>query len=821
MPANVVAQILLQGPVYSHLDYLLPQQDYAQARGNDLIGRRAIVPLGKRRVSGFVVGLRPAVEKQSPRSLKPIISLVDEKPLLHAELWHFIKAVANYYLVEPGEVLATALPPTSGYRERRRLRLTEFGKGTTVIDPLERRVLSLLEQRSSVTPTWLAKKADVPQGTIKALLCRGLLEEVSSHGFGQGTQIKKVAAYQLGELPIESARLTLNVQKKLRKVCNILQRGEALTKAEILQQVADAGYALHRAVTLGIITKTTRTVFREAQVEDSGERDTPPLLTPDQTQALAAMLPTLDTHQFQPFLLHGVTGSGKTEVYMRLIARALEKERGVIVLVPEIALTPQLLQRLRSRFGNQICVLHSNLSTGERMDQWRALADGERLVVVGARSAVFAPVKNLGLIVVDEEHDHSYKQDERLTYHGRDMAILRAKLNQATIVLGSATPDVESYHRAGAGDIQLLTMPQRIAGMHIPEANVVDMRQQPAKFGRPPLISAPLIQGLHQTLSKGESAILFLNRRGFTPMLLCPHCGQSPQCNNCSITLTYHRQERALLCHYCGYQRKRDRFCQLCGREPLIDLGMGTEKLAEELETIFPDCRIARMDRDTTRAHAAHGKIIRDLQRGDIDILVGTQMVTKGLDIARVTLVGILAADQGLNFADFRACERTFQLITQVAGRTGRGEQRGYVILQTFNPDHYALHFACSEDYTGFFAKEIVQRQEAHYPPFCKLIRLKFTAVDGKALAKTLSSKPVERKLEALTEELGASLVGPAAAPIKRLYGKFRWHALIKQKLKGAEQQRLRAKEHLFELKHLLEKTDVDMKWDIDPVQFL
>lgn len=817
-----VLRVALQGAVFKSriggtFDYLPPKAPEA----HQLIGRRVLVPFGKKKCSGFVVG----VANEPPvQPLRPIFEVIDEPPLMNAQLLKFLQLMADYYMSDLGEAVATAVPSLSGLRERRRLYLTDFGLKAPLIDVTDERLVEALKQRRSASFETLQKITGVSRSAILALIERGIVEERVENSFDSGTRPKLLSRYRLGTTDITTTRLSLQSRDKVVALCELVRTQPALTRAAIQEQLPKSAYALDRAVELGIIEKYLDTEFREAQRDDAAAaafaESKAPELTPEQSEVLQQVLKGFG-NGFQQHLLHGVTGSGKTEVYMRLTAEALKRGLGTIILVPEIALTPQLLQRMRGRFGNQVAVLHSNLGPGERMDQWRALAAGERRLVIGARSAVFAPLPEIGLIVVDEEHDPSYKQDDHLAYSGRDLAILRAKLANATLLLGSATPDVGTFHRAQQNELSLLRMPSRVAGMQQPQVTMVDMRSEPKRFGRPTLISQQIIDAIRLTLENRESAILFLNRRGFTPVLLCPQCGETPRCRHCAVTLTYHRQGQILLCHYCGFEQQRSSHCPACGCSPLVELGMGTERLEAELNIMFPEARIARMDRDTTQARSSHGKIIRDLQEGKTDILVGTQMVTKGLDVDRVTLVGVLSADLSLHLPDFRACERTFQLVTQVAGRAGRGQRPGYVYIQTFNPEHYALSFSSGEDYLGFFQREIEARRAAHYPPFCKLIALRFQAVEVGDLAAAFSAPEFTAKLQEIAAVVEGEKIGPAPAPIKKLYGKYRWQALIKLPTQIKQSQRLQAKQLLTALRSQLKNQQVELKWDIDPFNFL
>jgi primosomal protein N' (replication factor Y) (superfamily II helicase) len=500
--------------------------------------------------------------------------------------------------------------------------------------------------------------------------------------------------------------------------------------------------------------------------------------TAAQEQALAAIVPALDSASFSPFLLHGVTGSGKTEVYLRAIAAALQRGRQALVLVPEIALTPQLVSRFRARFaaqGTQVAVLHSGLSDGERYQSWRAIARGRADIVIGARSAIFAPLQRPGIIVVDEEHESGYKQGEGFRYNARDLALLRGQMAQAVVLLGSATPAVTTWFRAEGGQTGYLPLPERVMSRPMPTVTLIDLAAERVKGSS---ISPPLAAALADNLAAGGQSLLLLNRRGFAPFLLCADCGATFRCPNCAITLTYYRQRRPLLrCHYCDYILPPPDLCPSCQGGNLAAEGAGTERLEEELATLLPGARLARMDRDTTSRKGAHQQLVEGMEQRRFDILLGTQMIAKGHDFPGVTLVGVINADATLNFPDFRSGERTFTLLAQVAGRAGRGEQPGHVLIQTYAPDHYALNCALTHDYQEFCRQELLLRQELHYPPFGHLINLLLSGNDPAA---------VDRAAQTLATALrevpsgGAEILGPAPCPLMRLRGKTRMQILLK-----------------------------------------
>jgi primosomal protein N' (replication factor Y) len=519
------------------------------------------------------------------------------------------------------------------------------------------------------------------------------------------------------------------------------------------------------------------------------------LFTPDQKVALQKIRGSVEERRFQVALLHGVTGSGKTAVYLAAMQSVLAAGRGSILLVPEIGLTPGVAADLHSIFGQEIAILHSSLSDAERAEQWHRIRRGEARIAVGTRSAIFAPVRDLALIIVDEEHDNSYKQEETPRYHGRDVAVVRAKGLNATVVLGSATPSLESYHNAqappaGAPSVgaypkyALVELPDRVQQRPLPEVELVDMREEFQQTGKESVLSRKLIEETTASLDRGEQAMILLNRRGYSAWVMCRSCGDTIQCRDCAVAMTFHKRQNRLLCHYCGYQAPVPKRCPKCGSEYVQFMGTGSEKLEDMLHTAFPRARIGRMDRDTVRGHDDFERMLSEFQAGDIDLLVGTQMIAKGHDVHGVTLVGVVGADTALGLPDFRAAERTFQLLTQVAGRAGRGELPGKVVLQTHFPDHYAVQFAARHDYHGFAEKELRFRGWMHYPPFDALANI--VVRSDKQEEALRYSGLLGRWFEQVRHE-GVRVMGPAPAPITRLKKDYRFHFV----LKAASRERL------------------------------
>jgi primosomal protein N' (replication factor Y) (superfamily II helicase) len=512
----------------------------------------------------------------------------------------------------------------------------------------------------------------------------------------------------------------------------------------------------------------------------------PLCLTADQQIAVTHIIKTMENHESEVVLLHGVTGSGKTEVYLQSIQAARLLGRQAIVLVPEIALTPQMEERFLARFGNRAALVHSRLSDGERSEAWRRMRDKELDVVVGARSAVFAPFEDIGLIILDEEHEFTYKQEDNPKYHTRDVAIQRARHHGAVVILGSATPSVETYYQAHQGNYRLLELPRRVQERYLPVVDVVDMREELKKKNRS-VFSGRLRNEIAARLSRGEQTILLLNRRGFSTFVLCRDCGLVLRCPHCSVSLTYHASDNTVRCHYCQHRQISPEICPVCRSHYIRYFGAGTQKVEEELVRLFPAVRVLRMDADTTTKKDSHQEILASFQRGDADVLLGTQMIAKGLDYPNVTLVGVITADTALNLPDFRAGERTFQLLTQVAGRAGRGEVSGQVIIQTYNPGHYSIQAAQTHDYRAFYQQEITVRQDLCYPPFHSLIKIVVSGDDEREVIRRIENILQRAEQSASTRWICMEFLGPSPAPLGRLKNQFRWQLFFK----GPEKQSL------------------------------
>ncbi len=545
----------------------------------------------------------------------------------------------------------------------------------------------------------------------------------------------------------------------------------------------------------------------------------PPAFTPGQEAIFKKLAAAIDDGRFQPFLLHGITGSGKTEVYIRCIQRTLEKDKTAIMMVPEISLTPQTVARFRQRFGDRMAVLHSGLSQTERYLEWKKIRDGKVSIAVGARSAVFAPFENLGVIVIDEEHDGSYKQDATPRYHARDTAVMRARSSNAVVIMGSATPSLESIQNTRRGKYDYLSLEDRIGGRMLPVVSMVDMRRERREFKNFAMLSRIMCNAIRDRLSRKEQVFLFLNRRGTARFVFCPDCGYVLECARCSVTLTFHGKEDRLLCHYCNFTARMPRRCVECNGAVIRCSGFGTQKLEEEVRKLFPTARITRLDRDTTRRRGSFAAMHRNMNAGKIDILIGTQMITKGHDFPNVTLVGVVHADLSLNIPDFRSCEKAFQLLTQVAGRAGRGEVPGKAIIQTNNPNHYMFEFVREHDVNAFHAKELKLRRRLNYPPFARLIAVEIVSAT-ESIGKNAAGKLARGLARRATRQNGVEVLGPSKAALYRIQNKFRWHLILRGQNMQTLQSILADSRELRELKSA-GGGKLKLSVDVDPFNLL
>ena len=717
----------------------------------------------RRKVLGIVLGLSSEPPPFDLSKIKPLAAVVDPEPVLPEELLAFCCALGSYYFAPIGEVLRLAVPA------------------------LERERVQQLEQQGSLLPGEAPGRAKQVGG--REISYARATDAVEPAGSLRGQAAAVLALLRaLGEQPV----------------------------SQIEKRHGNARAALRKLEGQGLVVLEKRRAPRAALFDESPERDEPPNLNEAQRHAVDEIGAAVAQGEARSFLLFGVTGSGKTEVYMHAIARVLEAGRGALVLVPEIALTPQLVGRFRARFGDAVAVLHSALADADRHQMWVKLRAGELKVAVGARSALFAPVLDLGLVVVDEEHDGSFKQEEGVRYHARDMALLRAHRAGAVAVLGSATPSLESMALSRRGKIELIALPERATRASLPEVEIIDLKRYGAGPSGDRLLSMPLHRALAGVLEAGQQAIVFLNRRGFAPAVVCESCGLVLSCKSCSVALTFHRAARRMRCHYCDHSEPLPAHCTECGVGEVTLEGLGTEKLESTISASFPEARIARLDRDVA-AGARSARVLDRMRAGEIDILVGTQMVTKGHDLPNVTLVGVVNADAALSMPDFRAGERGFQLLVQVAGRAGRRDQRGRVLIQTRNPDHAAVRCAARHDVLGFVEHELRDRQDTGYPPFSRLALLRIDATDEQLARKVAGQLAAHAKSSAAVQQRLVTVLGPAPAPIARLRNRFRFRLM----LRASQRPPLRAVVGL--LHALRDKLDRKARViiDIDPVSML
>jgi primosomal protein N' (replication factor Y) len=773
-----------------------------------VVGARVLVSFGRRRATGYVLG--PAAPPDQ-KDIKPVLEVLDDGPLFPADMIALFRWAADYYKHPLGAVIQTALPGGLTVADSAVWCITEAGRARLGDDRLpaeEARVLALLARKKlGVRPS-----PEIPDGVLASLERKGCILRTRRlrAGGAKPLQVRWVR-------PAPGAPADSPLPPKRQAILDIVATAGALPVQALAAQAPQARTQLRALERSGHVEIFDRRMYRDP----FGEAilpDAAPTLTAGQEAVVASVCAAVGKG-FRTFMLKGVTGSGKTEVYLRVASHAMAAGKSVLVLVPEIALITQTERRFRARFGEHVAVLHSGLSAGERFDQWTRILRGEVRIAIGVRSAVFAPFCDLGAIIVDEEHDPSYKQEGGLHYSARDLAVVRARQSGAVALLGSATPSLQSYYNVRTGKYTELTLPDRIEARPLPEIRMVDLRQCRDLRGAGRFISAELNRALAETLGRGEQALLFLNRRGFANFPVCAACGSALRCRHCDISLTLHQAANAYRCHYCGFSLPASAACATCGASQIKRLGMGTEKVEAAIRALFPQARVARMDRDTTRHRGEILRLLKGLREHAIDILIGTQMVTQGHDFPGITLVGIICADLSLSFPDFRAGERTFQLLSQVAGRAGRGDRPGRVILQTFNPEHFSIRAACRQDFEAFYEQEIAFRKALGYPPVTRLIQLRLSGRDARVTHQQAEA------LGAQCQALRASdpgfvesihILGPIEAPLARIAGQFRYQVLIKSPQSSALH---RFAERLLAARpHGQTRQQVRLAIDVDPL---
>jgi primosomal protein N' (replication factor Y) len=780
------AQVAFPVHLSKTFTYRLPPSIQQVAR----LGSRVVAQLGAKPLTGYIVALLPRLRAGTSlveSEIKEVQELLDVDPPLTADVLEITRWVADYYAAPWGEVMRAALPAGINATVEQMISIT--AQGREALTDLE---VSGADRVRTVALRLLATEGEFELATfclrIGAAKTPRWLRELESEGLIERayrtrstvTRAKRRRAVRLVNTEGKESG-NQRVTKTQQRAIEVLRAHQnTMTASDLLKAAHVSESVIRTLIKRGVVTEFEEDVRRDplsqAELPDTEVFK----LTNAQTGALRSIEQRLSEEVFATLLLHGVTGSGKTEIYIRAMQAALDVDRGAMMLVPEIALTPILSRRLRAHFGGQIAIFHSSLSKGERFDEWSRLRSGAARVVLGTRSAVFAPIRNPGVIIIDEEQDSSYRQEESPFYNARDTAIVRAQKESAVVVLGSATPSLESFHNAQRGKYEYLHLPERVANRPMARAEMIDMREVFARRKKPAIFSDELLNEINQTHARGEQSIILLNRRGYSSFILCRSCGESINCPNCDVSLTYHQTDRTLICHYCNHHQRAPAQCPACASKYIYYVGEGTEQIEELLRKRFPTLRIGRIDRDTKARRHQFEKTLLDFDKGELDLLVGTQMLAKGHDFPNVTLVGVVSVDAGLALPDFRAAERAFQLITQVAGRAGRGDLPGRVLIQTYHPQHYALRHACAQDYRGFYDEEIRHRRNHGYPPFVALALMLVRHKDaGRANA---TAQQLRLALAEANSDHACRILGPAPAPFARLRGEHRVQLLIKSR---------------------------------------
>lgn len=819
-PVPEFVEVALPVPLRQTFTYHLP----VGLRENIKLGARILVPFGKRQLTGYAVALHQQINPEleiEAEEIKDALELVDSEPLLTAEILYLTQWAADYYAAAWGEMLKASLPAGINASVEQIYTITARGRDEllkiTAAKTLKTQILQFLVEHGETA----SREIFLRFGESSA---KRALRELTKIGWASvfyrtlTTQVKPKRRKAVRLLPPESHQSNqkpfTEAQEKI--VDTLMQSDGEILFTDLIELTETSASTINTLEKRGIV----EVFVAEVRRDPLAKVDLPALLnltlTDAQTAVLKEINAALEIEKYKAFLLHGVTGSGKTEIYIRAMQTALDKGKSSLMMVPEIALTPVFSRRLRAVFGDAVAILHSNLSVGERFDEWRRIRRGAAQIVIGTRSAVFAPLQNVGLIIVDEEHDSSYRQHESPFYHGRDAAIVRAHSAHAVVVLGSATPALESFHNAHSGKYHYLALPNRVGNRPLATAELIDMREVFKTDGKDTIFSPQLLEAIEETHSKGEQSIILLNRRGFSQFVLCRSCGETIRCQNCDITLTFHKREAKLVCHYCNHRERTPHKCPSCEGKFLFFVGEGTEQIEDILRRKFSALRIARIDRDTTGKRKTFEETLMSFSRGEIDMLVGTQMLAKGHDFPNVTLVGVISVDAGLALPDFRAAERTFQLLTQVAGRAGRGRLSGRVLIQTFYPEHYALKHAKTQNYDDFYAEEIRFRRNLNYPPFVALAAITIKHANYNFAFD--NAQILRESLQKLNAEKNFIILGPAPAPLARLKGEHRLQILVKAR----NRQNLR--ETLDFAVHNAEENLCDLKIvsvEIDPVNLL
>ncbi|WP_342600645.1 primosomal protein N' [Psychrobacillus sp. FSL H8-0483] len=791
-------------PIDRPFDYIVPEHlEELVERGS-----RVHVPFGNRKVQGFITNIKQRTDLDMSK-LKEVQSIIDVEPVVTEELLQLSKWLTKKTLCYEIDALQVMLPAA--------LRAS-YKKNIKLINPvgLDDAFLDLFGKKDIVSYEAI-EKADLLRPMKKYLTAGNVqLETVIK----QQAKAKTIVKYKLVEDKEYIAEQLNKITKQARKQKELiewllLQEQSAFTMQELVESTNVSTATVKALLDKHVIQKGTKEVYREITSLEYNDKDQRFQLTEEQSNALTKITHSQDHAENTTFLLHGVTGSGKTEIYLHAIENAISKGKQAIMLVPEISLTPQMTRRFKLRFGDQVAVMHSGLSIGEKYDEWRKIWRGEVKVVVGARSAVFAPFKDLGVIILDEEHESTYKQEDTPRYHAREVAIWRSEFHQCPVILGSATPSLESFARASKDVYSLQTLRLRAKEQALPTVKVVDMRAE-LKNGNRSMFSVDLADAVKEKLEKKEQIVLFLNKRGFSSFVLCRDCGTVVECKQCDISLTYHRAGEQLKCHYCGHEEPVPTKCPECTSDHIRFFGTGTQKVEEEIAKLFPNARVLRMDVDTTRTKGSHERILKQFGDGEADILLGTQMIAKGLDFPNITLVGVLNADTTLHLADFRAAEKTFQLMTQVSGRAGRHDKEGVVYIQTYTPEHYAIELSKSQMYEPFYHSEMLVRKQYEYPPFYYLTLVQVTHENV-----LLAAEYAKLATDWLRGNLSSStmVVGPTACAISKIQNRYRYQCLIKYKKEPLLIEKLQQLIKIYRTEWM--KKGIILTVDLDPSTIL
>jgi len=795
-------------PDLEGLTYSIPES----MRDAEIVGARVLVPLGRRRVTAIVT----CVSDDAPAGVrcKDLLRILDDEPILTRGLLELSDWMSQYYAAPLGEVFTLAVPRGLTTESRTVVTLEAAAQAH---GPLECEILALLSASGGALEVARLRRRLGGKGidtALKRMASRGALRLAESL-VEPLIRPHREKLVELAEIPDpDTAAHVFHRAHKRRQIFEYLLGcpGRRAALHELAELFPHPHPQILELEKLGVVRRAEVEVYRGVPVDIESAQ--PPELTPSQASVVARIHSALG--RFEVALLHGVTSSGKTEIYLRAIEQVLEEGGSALVLVPEISLTHQTVARLVGRFGPTVAVLHSELSARERWAEWRRLRRGDARIAVGARSAVLAPLEQLRIVIVDEEHDAAYKQEDGVRYHGRDVAIMRARLSECPVLLGSATPSIESWHNARTGRYHLLALPDRVTASPLPLVEVVDLR------GKDIFATGGLSHHLRELLVRNHAergqALLFLNRRGYAGHLQCYECGEVEQCLHCSVGMTLHRDEGKLRCHHCDECRRVPERCSRCGRDALTSQGLGTQRLEHTLTELLPDARVERLDRDTVRKKGRTRGVLAEWRAGAIDVLIGTQMITKGHDVAGVTLVGVVHADLGLGVPDFRCAERTFQTLTQVAGRAGRGDRRGRVVLQTYRPDHFAVAAAARHDYDAFAREELAARRELDYPPYSRMVLLRIEGrqqgpAEALAAAVGRSLRELARKME------GLIIRGPAPSPIERIKGRHRYQ--IQLRAREGKLTRHAASQARAAFRERARSEDIRLLVDVDPIEML